>query len=294
MGQSTKTRGRRADGRRAPAASETSVTRPERGTALTTLSPHPAPSTRDRRPAPATAVDYEARLLERYAATRDPRMRAELIERHLPLARRLAGRYRYSDEPFDDLVQVAAIGLIKAIDRFEPGQGAKLSSFAVPTILGELKRHFRDKTWALHVPRGLQDLSLKLTRETERLAKTLGRSPTAAELSHATGLSLEQVLDGQNAGNAYGASSLDEPVEADDGAAPLIELLGHTDDQYALVEDRLEMVSAWQALPPTQREILRLRFIEDLTQREIGDRIGYSQMHVSRLLRQALTTLANT
>jgi RNA polymerase sigma-B factor len=261
---------------------------------LTTLSVPPAPTTRERAPADATAVDFEARLLERYAATRDPRLRAELIERHLPLARRLAGRYSYSDEPFDDLVQVAAIGLIKAIDRFEPGRGAKLSSFAVPTILGELKRHFRDKTWALHVPRGLQDLSLKLTRETERLAKTLGRSPTATELSHATGLSLEQVLDGQNAGNAYGASSLDEPVEADGGSVPLIELLGHTDDQYALVEDRLEMVSAWQALPPTQREILRLRFIDDLTQREIGDRIGYSQMHVSRLLRQALTTLASS
>ena len=137
------------------------------------------------------APDYEARLLERYAATRDPRLRDELIERHLPLARRLAGRYSYSDEPFDDLVQVACIGLIKAIDRFEPRHGAKLSSFAVPTILGELKRHFRDKTWALHVPRGLQDLSLKLTRETERLATTLGRSPTAAELSHATGLCLE-------------------------------------------------------------------------------------------------------
>jgi len=261
---------------------------------LTTLSPSVPPSaTRERRFTRASDVVYEERLLAEYQATRDPRLRDELIERHLPLARRLAGRYSYSDEPFDDLLQVACIGLIKAIDRFEPGHGAKLSSFAVPTILGELKRHFRDKTWALHVPRGLQDLSLKLTRETERLAKTLGRSPTATELSHATGLSLEAVLDGQNAGNAYGASSLDEPVEADGDSAPLIELLGHPDDQYALVEDRLEMVSAWQALPPTQREVLRLRFIEDLTQREIGDRIGYSQMHVSRLLRQALTTLAD-
>jgi RNA polymerase sigma-B factor len=257
---------------------------------LTTLSAPPAPKHREH---PAVADDEE-RLLAEFHATRDPRLRDELIERHLPLARRLAGRYSYSDEPFDDLVQVACIGLIKAIDRFEPGHGAKLSSFAVPTILGELKRHFRDKTWALHVPRGLQDLSLKLTRETERLATTLGRSPTAAELSHATGLSLETVLDGQTAGHAYGASSLDEPVEADGDSAPLIELLGHTDPQYALVEDRLDMVRAWQALPPTQREILRLRFIDDLTQREIGDRIGYSQMHVSRLLRQALTTLANT
>ncbi len=257
---------------------------------MTTLSAPPAPPTRERAPAP----DYEADLLVRFEMTRDPRLRDELIERHLPLARRLAGRYRYTDEPFDDLVQVAAIGLIKAIDRFEPGHGAKLSSFAVPTILGEIKRHFRDKTWALHVPRGLQDLSLKITRETEQLAKTLGRSPTAAELSASTGLTLEQVLDGQNAGHAYGAGSLDEPVETDGDSAPLIELLGHDDGQYALVEDRLEMVSAWQGLPPAQREVLRLRFIEDLTQREIGDRIGYSQMHVSRLLRQALGTLAST
>ena len=233
-------------------------------------------------------------MLEEYQRTRDPRLRAELIERHLPLARRLAGRYGYSEEPFDDLLQVACIGLIKAIDRFEPGRGAKLSSFAVPTILGELKRHFRDKTWALHVPRGLQDLSLKLTRENERLAKTLGRSPTVAELSEATGLSAEQVLDGQNAGSAYGASSLDEPVDAgEEDSAPLIEMIGHDDDQFALVEDRLEMVAAWRELPPVQRDVLRLRFIDDLTQREIGDRIGYSQMHVSRLLRQALATLAD-
>jgi RNA polymerase sigma-B factor len=250
------------------------------------------------RPAPgihsATGAVYEERLLAEYQRTRDPRLRDELIERHLPLARRLAGRYGYSDEPFDDLLQVACVGLIKAIDRFEPGRGAKLSSFAVPTILGELKRHFRDKTWALHVPRGLQDLSLKLTRENERLAKTLGRSPTVAELSEATGLSAEEVLEGQSAGSAYGASSLDEPVEAgEEDSAPLIEMLGHDDDQLALVEDRLEMVAAWRELPPVQREVLRLRFIEDLTQREIGDRIGYSQMHVSRLLRQALTTLAD-
>ena len=245
------------------------------------------------RPAPGDPA-YEARLLAAFHATRDPRLRDELIELHLPLARRLAGRYGYSEEPFDDLVQVACVGLIKAIDRFEPARGAKLSSFAVPTILGELKRHFRDKTWALHVPRGLQDLSLRLTRETERMATSLGRSPTAGELSRATGLSVEAVLEGQAAGSAYGASSLDEPVEAGDESAPLIELLGADDEQYALVEDRLEMVGAWQALPPVQREVLRLRFIEDLTQREIGDRIGYSQMHVSRLLRQALTTLANT
>ena len=264
---------------------------------MTTLSAPAASRTRERGRAHAAGpvdVAFESQLLAEFHATRDPQLRDELVRRHLPLARRLAGRYSYSDEPFDDLVQVASIGLIKAIDRFDPGNGAKLSSFAVPTILGELKRYFRDKTWALHVPRGLQDLSLKITRETEHMAKALGRSPTAAELSRATGLSIEQVLDGQNAGNAYGASSLDEPVEADGDSVPLIELLGHDDHQYALVDDRLEMVAAWEALPPVQRDVLRLRFIEDLTQREIGDRIGYSQMHVSRLLRQALATLADS
>jgi RNA polymerase sigma-B factor len=246
------------------------------------------------RPPGRAGTDYETHLLVEFRRTRDPRLRAELIERHLPLARRLAARYGYSAEPFDDLLQVACIGLIKAIDRYEPGNGAKLTSFAVPTILGELKRHFRDKTWALHVPRSLQDLSLKLTRETERLSKLLGRSPTAVELSDATGFSVEQVLDGQQAGSAYGASSLDEPLDAgEDGSAPLIEMLGADDEQYALVDDRLEMLAAWRELPPVQREVLRLRFVEDCTQREIGDRIGYSQMHVSRLLRQALSTLAD-
>jgi RNA polymerase sigma-B factor len=257
-----------------------------RGGAVTTLSPFPVP--RD------PAADSEEQLLERYAATRDPRLRAELIERHLPLARRLAGRYSYSDEPFDDLVQVACLGLIKAIDRFEPREGARLSSFAVPTILGELKRYFRDKTWAVHVPRGLQELNLKLTRETDRLCTALGRSPTAAELSHATGVSLERVLDGQTAGRAYGVSSLDVAVEADGDSVALIELFGEEDPHYALVDDRMEMAHAWRALPDSHREVLRLRFIEDLTQREIGDRIGCSQMHVSRLLRRALATLAET
>ena len=248
-----------------------------------------APPTRPETGAPA----YEARLLAAFHATRDPRLREQVVQRFLPLARQLARRYAGAGEPLEDLVQVASLGLVKAVDRFDPSRAVAFSSFAVPTILGELKRHFRDKTWALHVPRGLQDLSLRLTRETERMATSLGRSPTAGELSRATGLSVEAVLEGQAAGSAYGASSLDEPVEAGDESAPLIELLGADDDQYALVEDRLEMVGAWQALPPVQREVLRLRFIEDLTQREIGDRIGYSQMHVSRLLRQALAALAD-
>jgi RNA polymerase sigma-B factor len=230
-------------------------------------------------------------LLQTYYETGDLALREELVERFLPFARDLAGRYSYMDEPFEDLLQVAYMGLIKAIDRYEPQRGAKFTSYAAPTILGELKRYFRDKGWALHVPRGLQERTLLLTRETERLSKELTRSPTVGELAEATGHSAEQVIEGQEAATAYGATSLDTPLDLEDGSAPLIELIGREDDHYELVEGRTEMAAAWQELPEIQREVLRLRFLQDLTQREIGERIGFSQMHVSRLLRQALAAL---
>ena len=238
-------------------------------------------------------VAFESQLLAEFHATRDPQLRDELVRRHLPLARRLAGRYSYSDEPFDDLVQVASIGLIKAIDRFDPSHGAKLSSFAVPTILGELKRYFRDKTWALHVPRGLQDLSLKITRETERMAKTLGRSPTAAELSRSTGLRSSRSSTDRTPATPTARRPSTSPsrptatAPADRAARPRRPPV-RTRRRPARDGRRLGRAA------PAQRDVLRLRFIEDLTQREIGDRIGYSQMHVSRLLRQALATLADS
>ncbi|HYP47263.1 MAG TPA: SigB/SigF/SigG family RNA polymerase sigma factor, partial [Thermoleophilaceae bacterium] len=216
------------------------------------------------------------------------------MERFMPLARELALRYTYTDEPFDDLLQVASLGLLKAIDRFEPGRGTKFTSYSAPTILGELKRHFRDKGWALHVPRDLQERTLAVSRETENLSKMLGRSPTVKEIAMGLGCTPEQVLEAQEAAGSYEAASLDAPTSReDDESAALIDLLGGEDSSFGLVESRDAIATTWNALPEIEQEVLRLRFVEDLTQREIGERIGYSQMHVSRLLRQALATLAD-
>jgi RNA polymerase sigma-B factor len=240
----------------------------------------------------AQARETERQLLVRYHAHGDLAAREELVERFRPLARDLALRYVYTDEPFDDLLQVACLGLIKAIDRFEPGRGTKFTSYAAPTILGELKRHFRDKGWALHVPRDLQELAMAVSRETEALSKTLGRSPKLAEVANALGCAVEDVLEASEAAASYDATSLDAPAARDDeDSATLVDLLGGDDPAYELVERRDAIASTWRALPEVERQVLELRFMHDLTQREIGERIGYSQMHVSRLLRRALTRL---
>jgi RNA polymerase sigma-B factor len=240
----------------------------------------------------AAAREVEWQLLLRYHQDGDLAAREELVERFLPLARDLALRYTYTDEPFDDLLQVASLGLIKAIDRFDPDRGAKFTSYAAPTILGELKRHFRDKGWAVHVPRDLQELTLAVSRETEVLSKALGRSPKVREVAAALGSSVEDVLEAQEAAASYEAASLDAPTARDDDdAAPLVDLMGGEDGAYELVESRDAIASTWKALPDVERQAVELRFTSDLTQREIGERIGYSQMHVSRLLRRALNRL---
>ncbi len=240
----------------------------------------------------AEARETERQLLARYHTEGDLAAREELAERFLPLARDLALRYTYTDEPFDDLLQVASLGLIKAIDRFEPDRGTKFTSYAAPTILGELKRHFRDKGWALHVPRDLQERTLAVSRETEVLSKKLGRSPKVREVAGALGCSVESVLEAQEAAASYEAASLDAPTARDDDeAAPLVDMMGGVDSGYELVESRDAIASTWRALPEVERQVLELRFMHDLTQREIGERIGYSQMHVSRLLRRALNRL---
>jgi RNA polymerase sigma-B factor len=250
---------------------------------------------RVERRAPCHASDpheAERQLLIRYHEHGDLAAREELCERFLPLARDLALRYTYTDEPLDDLLQVASLGLIKAIDRFEPGRGTKFTSYAAPTILGELKRHFRDKGWSLHVPRDLQERTLAVSRATETLSKELGRSPKVREVAEELGCSVEQVLEAQEAAASYEAASLDAPATKDDGeSAALVDLLGQEDSSYELVEDREAIASTWLALPEVERQVLELRFMHDLTQREIGERIGYSQMHVSRLLRRALNRL---
>ena len=258
-----------------------------------TLAPaSPAPIPRRTTGNRAAIREVERRLLVRYHQEGDLAAREELVQRLLPLARDLALRYTYTDEPFDDLLQVACFGLIKAIDRFEPGRGSKFTNYAAPTILGELKRHFRDKGWALHVPRDLQERTLAVSRQTEMLSKTLGRSPKAREVAAALGCTVEDVLEAQEAAASYEAASLDAPTARDDDeAAPLLDKMGGEDSAYELVESRDAIASTWKALPDLERQVLELRFTSDLTQREIGERIGYSQMHVSRLLRRALNRL---
>jgi RNA polymerase sigma-B factor len=250
--------------------------------------PHPTAGHGDR----AAVRAAERQLLLRYHRWGDLAAREELVEQFLPLARDLALRYAYTGEPLDDLAQVASVGLVKAIDRFDPDRGAKFTSYAAPTILGELKRHFRDKGWALHVPRDLQERTLAVGRETEALSKALGRSPKPREVAQALGCPVEQVLEAQEAAASYEAASLDAPtLRDDDEAASLVDLIGAEDPAYELVEDRDAVASMWKALPEVERKVIELRFMCDLTQREIGDRMGYSQMHVSRLLRRALSRL---
>ena len=260
--------------------------------AVALVPPRLSQTTQPDRSERAAARALEQALLVRYHRAGDLAARDELVERFLPFARDLARRYSYTDESFDDLVQVASVGLIKAIDRFDPDRGAKFTSFAAPTILGELKRHFRDKGWALHVPRDLQERTLAVTRETETLSKTLGRSPKVREVADSLGCSVEAVLEAQEASASYEAASLDAPTSReDDEAAPLVDLLGGEDVAYELVEDRDAIATTWKELPDVERSVLELRFMHDLNQREIGERIGYSQMHVSRLLRRALHRL---
>jgi RNA polymerase sigma-B factor len=238
----------------------------------------------------AQAIEHE--LAIRYHRHGDLRAREQLAERFLPLARDLASRYFYTDEAKEDLVQVASLGLLKAIDRYEPERGTKFTSYAVPTILGELKRHFRDKGWALHVQRDLQERVLKVSSATEKLSTLLARTPTPREVAAEIGCSSEDVLEACSAASCYEAMSLDAPVSRDAaGPTALVDLVGSEDGQFSLVESRDGISGTWQALPEIEREVIRLRFVHDLTQREIGDRIGFSQMHVSRLLRRALTRL---
>jgi len=189
----------------------------------------------------------------------------------------------------DDLTQVACLGLMKAIDRFDPGRGTRFMSYAVPTMVGELKRHFRDKGWALHVPRELQERVLRVNRTSEVLSRRLGRSPTTAEIAHSIGLSPEGVLEALEAGTAYDTASLDSPLSVtEDEGGTLMDTLGAEERGYDFVDLSVAVAPTMNALPEREREILRLRFVDDLTQREIGERVGVSQMHVSRLLRRAL------
>jgi RNA polymerase sigma-B factor len=233
------------------------------------------------------------RRLREFHRTREPRLRSDLVERLMPLARSLAMRFSHSGESIDDLVQVAALGLVKAIDRFDPDRGFAFTSFATPTILGELRRHLRDTAWALRVPRELQERALVIARSANELTGALGRPPTAIELSEASGMSVEDVVEARAAGTARHAVSIYRPL-SDGEDEPLADVLGGEDPAFAAMDDALTSERLLASLPPREREILRLRYHEELTQWQIGERVGCSQMHVSRLIRQSLRRLRET
>src|SRR3954454_85199 len=236
-----------------------------------------------------------AALLRRYAADRDPADLEELVRRFRPLVRKLALRYVRGNEPLDDLEQVASLGLVKALDRFDPSKGFASTSFAVPTILGELKRSFRDTAWSAHVPRSVQERVADVRRESDVFASTHGRAPSVRELATVCGCDEELVVEALDAAGALHPVSLDGPrrgdgEEEDDGS--LIDRLGDRDAGYELVEDRVAIGAALPTLTDLQREVLELRFAHDLKQSEIAQRVGCSQMQVSRLLRAGLQRLS--
>jgi RNA polymerase sigma-B factor len=237
--------------------------------------------------------DRDDALLRRYHRDRDSRDRTALVQRWLPLARQLASRYHRGSEPFDDLVQVASIGLIKAIDGFDPSRGIAFSSYAVPTILGELRRHFRDRTWSIRVPRRFQELALSIESATRDLTSRLGHAPTVQELASAVNASQEDVLEALNVlGVAYRPLSLEKPAGDDDAAGATIgELLGTIDDGFVHAEHRATLARLLPTLSERDQEVLRLRFEDDLTQTEIAARVGVSQMQISRILRRSLARL---
>ena len=217
------------------------------------------------------------------------RAREELVRMHLPLVRHIARRFADRGEPIEDLVQVGSIGLLKSIDRFDPGRGVGLSSYATPTIVGEIKRHFRDRGWSVKVPRRLQELGLAVRRTNERLAGELGRSPTTAEIAAAMEVSADDVLEAMTSAQAYSTSSLDTSVSGDE--QNLASTLGADDVELALVVDREALRPALEGLEPRQRQILVMRFFGHRTQSEIAEQLGISQVHVSRLLKRTLAQL---
>ncbi len=250
--------------------------------------------TTDQSPSPGASEQLadEGALLVRYSRDRDSRAREELTQRFMPLARRLASRYRGDREPLEDLVQVASLGLVKALDRFDPERGVAFSSYAVPTILGELKRHFRDRGWSVRVPRDLQERIAKVERAATELPSRLGRAPSVNEIAERLDLDPESVLEAMEGAQAHHAMSLDaqQGMEEGEGIA-MADRLGSEDPGYETVEYGAAIEEALASLSERDRMVLHLRFVEDMTQTEIAERVGVSQMHVSRILRSALERL---
>jgi len=236
--------------------------------------------------------DELRRKFHEYAQSRHRSLRDDLVTAHMGLAEYLARRFTNRGEPLDDLVQVAALGLLKAVDRFDPERGLEFSTYATPTIVGELKRHFRDKGWAVRVPRRVQELHLRLGSVVSQLSQELGRSPTIGEIAQSAAVSEEEVLEAIEAGHAYRFTSLDAPSGNDDEMSLSAEL-GSEDQGLIDSEHRVTLSPLIAQFPPRERMILHLRFFEGLTQSEIAGRLGISQMHVSRLLARALAQLRN-
>jgi RNA polymerase sigma-B factor len=245
---------------------------------------------------PGTLADSATDLLLAMAALpaqhpSRPGLRAKAIEAWLPLANHLAHRYSGRGEPTDDLTQTAAVGLIKAIDKFDPTRGVDFAGYAIPTIIGELKRHFRDRTWDIRVPRRLQELRLAISEANSSLLQTLGRSPTVADIATHLNLTEEEILEGLEGARAYNAVSLSTPTGDGERATELGDMLGGEDGEYELAELRVALGPALATLDEREQKILTLRFYGNLTQSQIADQIGVSQMHISRLLTRALTKL---
>jgi RNA polymerase sigma-B factor len=222
------------------------------------------------------------------------RARGELVELHLPLVEHCARRFVNRGEPLEDLVQVGTIGLIKAVDRYDAERGVEFSTYAVPTILGEIKRHFRDKGWAIRVPRRLQELRMSIAAATSELSQRLGRSPTPTELADRLGVPVDDVLDGMESANAYATLSLDAPAGHEDGIGSILDLMGAADEALHHVEIRESIRPLIESLPPRERQIVMLRFFRQMTQSQIAEEVGISQMHVSRLLARTLAELRDS
>lgn len=234
-----------------------------------------------------------AELFRRWQGNRDRQAREALVRRYLPLARKLARRYRGAREPLDDLEQVASLGLVKAIDRYDPDRGIGFQHFAVPTIVGELKRYFRDCGWAVHMPRGIQELALQVAQAQRQLTAQTGREPTYNEVAEFLELSVTEVLEAAEAAGAHHAVSFDTPHDDGDGeAATLGESIGQTDERFELVDLTASLAPAVRQLSERDRHVLALRFVEDRTQSEIADQVGVSQMQVSRILGKTLERLS--
>lgn len=245
-----------------------------------------AEATRARSAALFSVMTDEAASMDTRASARD-----DLVHLHLPLVEHCVRRFRNRGEAHEDLVQVGTIGLIKAIDRFDTGRGVEFSTYATPTVIGEIKRHFRDKGWAIRVPRRLQELRMQITSATADLTQSLGRSPTAGELAEHIGCSIDDIIEGLESGNAYSTLSLDAPTDVEGGASSIVDFLGEPDAAIEHIEVRESLKPLLAELDDRSKRILMLRFFKNMTQSQIAAEVGISQMHVSRLLSRTLDQL---